>query len=78
MLIAGEGKARISFFLVYLASLFQIITVEEAKRRKSTCSYYEDEDEAALPTLQPHSARLENMHIEQVCAPWGRVYVFPS
>lgn len=26
------------------------------KRRKSTCSYYEDEDEAALPTLQPHSA----------------------
>lgn len=71
MLIAGEGKAGISFFLVYPASLFQIITVEEAKRRKSTCSYYEDEDEAALPILQPHSSLLENMHIEQVGSPWG-------
>ncbi|XP_043294956.1 nuclear receptor coactivator 7 isoform X4 [Cervus canadensis] len=44
----------------------KIITVEEAKRRKSTCSYYEDEDEAALPILQPHSSLLENMHIEQL------------
>ncbi|KAB1275330.1 Nuclear receptor coactivator 7 [Camelus dromedarius] len=44
----------------------KIITVEEAKRRKSTCSYYEDEEEAALPILQTHSALLENMHIEQV------------
>ncbi|KAB0355607.1 hypothetical protein FD755_021548 [Muntiacus reevesi] len=59
-------RERISFSLVYPASLFQIITVEEAKRRKSTCSYYEDEDEAALPTLQPHSSLLENMHIEQL------------
>lgn len=61
--------------LAYLFSAFQIITVEEAKRRKSTCSYYEEEDEAALPTLQPHSALLENMHIEQVVLPgdlgWG-------
>ncbi|KAB0352779.1 hypothetical protein FD754_017636 [Muntiacus muntjak] len=59
-------RERTSFFLVYPPSLFQIITVEEAKRRKSTCSYYEDEDEAALPTLQPHSSLLENMHIEQL------------
>jgi hypothetical protein len=47
----------------------QIITVEEAKRRKSTCSYYEDEDDEGLPILQPHSALLENMHIEQVGSP---------
>lgn len=77
--IAGEGKAKISFFLVYLSSPFQIITVEEAKRRKSTCSYYEDEDEAALPILQPHSALLENMHIEQVGSSWGlRMGVFQT
>ncbi|XP_006879203.1 PREDICTED: nuclear receptor coactivator 7 [Elephantulus edwardii] len=44
----------------------KIITVEEAKRRKSTCSYYEDEEEEVLPVLQPHSALLENMHIEQL------------
>ena len=69
--IAGEGKAKISFFLVYLSSPFQIITVEEAKRRKSTCSYYEDEEEAALPILQPRSALLENMHVEQVGSSWG-------
>ncbi|NXR08699.1 NCOA7 protein, partial [Semnornis frantzii] len=44
----------------------QIITVEEAKRRKSVCSYYEEEDDDALPVLKHHSALLENMHIEQV------------
>ncbi|CAO2628165.1 Nuclear receptor coactivator 7 [Lemmus lemmus] len=46
----------------------EIITVEEAKRRKSTCSYYEEEEEEeeGLPILQPHSALLENMHIEQL------------
>ena len=54
-----------------MSSPFQIITVEEAKRRKSTCSYYEEDDEVALPVLQPHSALLENMHIEQVGAPLG-------
>ncbi|KAI5933865.1 Nuclear receptor coactivator 7 [Manis javanica] len=43
----------------------EIITVE-AKHRKSTCSYYEDDDEVVLPVLQPHSALLENMHIEQL------------
>lgn len=44
----------------------QIITLEEAKRRKSTCGHCEVEDDAALPVLQPHSALLENMHVEQV------------
>uniref|UniRef100_A0AC11E223 Nuclear receptor coactivator 7 n=1 Tax=Ovis aries TaxID=9940 RepID=A0AC11E223_SHEEP len=55
-----------NFFSEPTTKSWEIITVEEAKRRKSTCSYYEDEDEAALPTLQPHSALLENMHIEQL------------
>lgn len=45
----------------------QIITVEEAKQRKSVCSYYEEEeDDDTLPILKHHSALLENMHIEQV------------
>uniref|UniRef100_A0A8C3YD37 Nuclear receptor coactivator 7 n=1 Tax=Catagonus wagneri TaxID=51154 RepID=A0A8C3YD37_9CETA len=55
-----------NFFSEPTTKSWEIITVEEAKRRKSTCSYYEDEDEAALPILQPHSALLENMHIEQL------------
>ncbi|XP_053769694.1 nuclear receptor coactivator 7 isoform X1 [Desmodus rotundus] len=55
-----------NFFSEPTTKSWEIITVEEAKRRKSTCSYYEEEDEAALPTLQPHSALLENMHIEQL------------
>lgn len=62
--LTGEEKASAS--VLGLSSSCQIITVEEAKRRKSTCSYYEDEDETALPVLQPHSALLENMHIEQL------------
>nr|XP_036849693.1 nuclear receptor coactivator 7 isoform X3 [Manis javanica] len=55
-----------NFFSEPTTKSWEIITVEEAKRRKSTCSYYEDDDEAALPVLQPHSALLENMHIEQL------------
>ncbi|KAK2504102.1 hypothetical protein MC885_003881 [Smutsia gigantea] len=55
-----------NFFSEPTTKSWEIITVEEAKRRKSTCSYYEDDDEAALPVLQPHSALLENMHIEQI------------
>ncbi|XP_054425896.1 nuclear receptor coactivator 7 isoform X1 [Pteronotus mesoamericanus] len=55
-----------NFFSEPTTKSWEIITVEEAKRRKSTCSYYEDDDETALPTLQPHSALLENMHIEQL------------
>uniref|UniRef100_A0A452T0I3 Oxidation resistance protein 1 n=1 Tax=Ursus maritimus TaxID=29073 RepID=A0A452T0I3_URSMA len=55
-----------NFFSEPTTKSWEIITVEEAKRRKSTCSYYEDDDEVALPVLQPHSALLENMHIEQI------------
>nr|XP_021549044.1 nuclear receptor coactivator 7 isoform X1 [Neomonachus schauinslandi] len=55
-----------NFFSEPTTKSWEIITVEEAKRRKSTCSYYEDDDEVALPILQPHSALLENMHIEQL------------
>lgn len=46
--------------------MLQIITVEEAKRRKSICSNYEEEEDDTLPVLKHHSALLENMHIEQV------------
>ncbi|XP_007448032.1 PREDICTED: nuclear receptor coactivator 7 isoform X1 [Lipotes vexillifer] len=72
-----------NFFSEPTTKSWEIITVEEAKRRKSTCSYYEDEDEAALPILQPRSALLENMHIEQLARhlparvqgyPWSLVY----
>lgn len=55
-----------NFFSEPTTKSWEIITVEEAKRRKSTCSYYEDADEEVLPVLQPHSALLENMHIEQL------------
>ncbi|XP_007528398.1 nuclear receptor coactivator 7 isoform X3 [Erinaceus europaeus] len=55
-----------NFFSEPTTKSWEIITVEEAKRRKSTCSYYEEEDEEALPILQPHSALLENMHVEQL------------
>ncbi|XP_032195513.1 nuclear receptor coactivator 7 isoform X1 [Mustela erminea] len=55
-----------NFFSEPTTKSWEIITVEEAKRRKSTCGYYEDDEEAALPVLQPHSALLENMHIEQL------------
>ncbi|XP_004587278.2 nuclear receptor coactivator 7 isoform X1 [Ochotona princeps] len=55
-----------NFFSEPTTKSWEIITVEEAKRRKSTCSYYEDADEEVLPILQPHSALLENMHIEQL------------
>lgn len=55
-----------NFFSEPTTKSWEIITVEEAKRRKSTCSYYEEDDETALPVLQPHSALLENMHIEQL------------
>ncbi|XP_012384677.1 nuclear receptor coactivator 7 isoform X2 [Dasypus novemcinctus] len=55
-----------NFFSEPTTKSWEIITVEEAKRRKSTCSYYEDDDEEVLPILQPHSALLENMHVEQL------------
>nr|XP_045014290.1 nuclear receptor coactivator 7 isoform X2 [Jaculus jaculus] len=55
-----------NFFSEPTTKSWEIITIEEAKRRKSTCSYYEDDEDEGLPILQPHSALLENMHIEQL------------
>ncbi|XP_046769959.1 nuclear receptor coactivator 7 isoform X3 [Gallus gallus] len=56
-----------NFFSEPTTKSWEIITVEEAKRRKSVCSYYgEEDDDDALPVLKHHSALLENMHIEQL------------
>ncbi|XP_069463613.1 nuclear receptor coactivator 7 isoform X4 [Ambystoma mexicanum] len=61
----------------------QIITIEEAKRRKSVCSLSEDETEEFLPDLKHHSALLEDVHIEKLAQrlparvqgyPWRLVY----
>ncbi|XP_027547663.1 nuclear receptor coactivator 7 isoform X1 [Neopelma chrysocephalum] len=55
-----------NFFSEPTSKSWEIITVEEAKRRKSVCSYYEEEDDDTLPILKHHSTLLENMHIEQL------------
>ncbi|XP_051468980.1 nuclear receptor coactivator 7 isoform X3 [Apus apus] len=55
-----------NFFSEPTTKSWEIITVEEAKRRKSVCSYYEEEEDDTLPVLKHHSALLENMHIEQI------------
>uniref|UniRef100_U3I4W1 Nuclear receptor coactivator 7 n=1 Tax=Anas platyrhynchos platyrhynchos TaxID=8840 RepID=U3I4W1_ANAPP len=55
-----------NFFSEPTTKSWEIITVEEAKRRKSVCSYYEEEEDDTLPVLKHHSALLENMHIEQL------------
>ncbi|KAM8945266.1 nuclear receptor coactivator 7 [Pelodytes ibericus] len=46
----------------------QIITVEEAKRRKSTCSYNEEEEETEdfLPELKDKSLLLNDLHVEKL------------
>ncbi|NXL83673.1 NCOA7 protein, partial [Alectura lathami] len=55
-----------NFFSEPTTKSWEIITVEEAKRRKSVCSYYEEDDDDTLPVLKHHSTLLENMHIEQL------------
>ncbi|NWH79142.1 NCOA7 protein, partial [Piaya cayana] len=55
-----------NFFSEPTTKSWEIITVEEAKRRKSVCSYHEEDDDDSLPVLKHHSALLENMHIEQL------------
>ncbi|NXJ69617.1 NCOA7 protein, partial [Rostratula benghalensis] len=55
-----------NFFSEPTTKSWEIITVEEAKRRQSVCSYCEEEDDDTLPVLKHHSALLENMHIEQL------------
>ncbi|XP_054859538.1 nuclear receptor coactivator 7 isoform X2 [Eublepharis macularius] len=75
-----------NFFSEPSTKSWEIITVEEAKRRKSICSYCEedgDEDgdnneDDALPVLKNQSSLLENMHVEQLarCLP-ARVQGYP-
>ncbi|XP_066470304.1 nuclear receptor coactivator 7 isoform X2 [Tiliqua scincoides] len=70
-----------NFFSEPSTKSWEIITVEEAKRRKSICSYCEedgDEDDDTLPVLKNQSVLLENMHIEQLarCLP-ARVQGYP-
>ncbi|XP_070788823.1 nuclear receptor coactivator 7 isoform X1 [Pituophis catenifer annectens] len=73
-----------NFFSEPSTKSWEIITVEEAKRRQSVCSYCEDDGEDdALPTLKNQSVLLENMHVEQLAQslparvqgyPWKLVY----
>ncbi|XP_060094837.1 nuclear receptor coactivator 7 isoform X1 [Heteronotia binoei] len=74
-----------NFFSEPSTKSWEIITVEEAKRRKSICSYCEedgdennDNEEDALPVLKNQSVLLENMHVEQLapCLP-ARVQGYP-
>ncbi|XP_072853151.2 nuclear receptor coactivator 7 isoform X2 [Pogona vitticeps] len=74
-----------NFFSEPSTKSWEIITVEEAKRRKSICSYCEEDDggededeDDALPVLKNQSALLENMHVEQLarCLP-ARVQGYP-
>ncbi|XP_066461612.1 nuclear receptor coactivator 7 isoform X2 [Eleutherodactylus coqui] len=75
-----------NFFSEPSTKSWEIITVEEAKRRKSTCSYDDEEEEALedyLPDLKQKSNLLEDMHIEKLAHrlparvqgyPWHLVY----
>ncbi|XP_071997707.1 nuclear receptor coactivator 7 isoform X2 [Engystomops pustulosus] len=77
-----------NFFSEPSTKSWEIITVEEAKRRKSTCSYdeEEEEDEALedfLPDLKQKSSLLDDFHIEKLAHrlparvqgyPWHLVY----
>ncbi|XP_069463612.1 nuclear receptor coactivator 7 isoform X3 [Ambystoma mexicanum] len=72
-----------NFFSEPTTKSWEIITIEEAKRRKSVCSLSEDETEEFLPDLKHHSALLEDVHIEKLAQrlparvqgyPWRLVY----
>ncbi|XP_063773347.1 nuclear receptor coactivator 7 isoform X2 [Pseudophryne corroboree] len=76
-----------NFFSEPSTKSWEIITVEEAKRRKSTCSYDDDEEEEVLedflPDLKQKSKLLDDMHIEKLAHrlparvqgyPWHLVY----
>ncbi|KAM6460384.1 nuclear receptor coactivator 7 isoform 1-T1 [Liasis olivaceus] len=73
-----------NFFSEPSTKSWEIITVEEAKRRQGICTYCEDgDDDDTLPTLKNQSALLENMHVEQLARslparvqgyPWKLVY----
>ncbi|XP_075718440.1 nuclear receptor coactivator 7 isoform X3 [Rhinoderma darwinii] len=59
-----------NFFSEPSTKSWEIITVEEAKRRKSTCSYDEEEEDEALedylPDLKQKSNLLDDAHIEKL------------
>ncbi|XP_075453366.1 nuclear receptor coactivator 7 isoform X3 [Ascaphus truei] len=70
-----------NFFSEPSTKSWEIITVEEAKRRKSTCSYNDYEEEAAedyLPDLKDKSSLLDDTHVEKLahCLP-ARVQGYP-
>ncbi|XP_073431861.1 nuclear receptor coactivator 7 isoform X2 [Dendrobates tinctorius] len=58
-----------NFFSEPSTKSWEIITVEEAKRRKSACSYDEEEEEALedyLPDLKQKSYLLDETHVEKL------------
>lgn len=77
-----------NFFSEPSTKSWEIITVEEAKRRKSTCSYDDEQEEEEaledyLPDLKQKSNLLEDTHIEKLAHrlparvqgyPWHLVY----
>ncbi|XP_069090914.1 nuclear receptor coactivator 7 isoform X2 [Pleurodeles waltl] len=72
-----------NFFSEPTTKSWEIITVEEAKRRKSVCSLDEEDTEEFLPDLRHNSALLEDVHVEKLAQrlparvqgyPWRLVY----
>ncbi|XP_078505057.1 nuclear receptor coactivator 7 isoform X3 [Lissotriton helveticus] len=55
-----------NFFSEPTTKSWEIITVEEAKRRKSVCSLGEEDTEEFLPDLKHNSALLEDVHVEKL------------
>ncbi|XP_068087572.1 nuclear receptor coactivator 7 isoform X4 [Hyperolius riggenbachi] len=94
MLLTATMRTRkpLNIRILYTAAgveepFVQIITVEEAKRRKSTCSYEDEEEdeplEEFLPDLKQKSHLLDEMHIEKLAQrlparvqgyPWHLMY----
>ncbi|XP_078398278.1 nuclear receptor coactivator 7-like isoform X1 [Cetorhinus maximus] len=55
-----------NFFSDPIPKSWEIITIEEAKRRQSVGSFYEDEAEGLEPVLADPSELLESFHIEKL------------
>ncbi|XP_030054348.1 nuclear receptor coactivator 7 isoform X1 [Microcaecilia unicolor] len=72
-----------NFFSEPTTKSWEIITVEEAKRRQSTCSICDEEADDLLPDLKHHSGILEDVHVEKLAQslparvqgyPWQLMY----
>ncbi|XP_015206267.2 nuclear receptor coactivator 7 isoform X2 [Lepisosteus oculatus] len=72
-----------NFFGDPVPKSWEIITVNEAKRRQSYCSYEDEDEEDLLPALNDQSVLLEDTHIEKLAQclpartqgyPWRLVY----